>query len=240
MRITIIALGWLGSKLYKYWEDKGHEVYGSYFSRPKGLNDFYFDISENKIPKEIESAQVIFFNLTPSGIGSLKNLESFLGKVSNKKFIFISSTSVYGPQGMVDELTKPLPDTQSGQFLLECEQLVKILCPNHLIIRPAGLYGEDRHPGKYLSGADNISNPDHPVNLVGEDDLIKLIDNSFERKEISLLNAVNTHHPSKKEYYQGYCKKMGLAIPSFRNDSDIPFKIVKTIHEEFEISSILA
>ena len=237
MKITIIALGWLGNKLYKYWKEKGHQVSGSYFSSRKG--DFYFDIGENKIPQEIESAQVIFFNLTPSGIGSLKNLESFLGKVSNKKFIFISSTSVYGPQGIVDELTQPLPDTQSGQFLLECEKLVKIFCPNHLIIRPAGLYGEDRHPGKYLSGSENILNPDHPVNLVGADDLIKLIDNSFEQKEINLLNAVNSHHPSKKEYYQGYCKRKGLIIPNFKNESDPSFKIVKTKHLDFEIFSPL-
>lgn len=235
MKITIIALGRLGNKLLKFWKDKGHEVSGSYFSSGKG--DFYLDIGQNKIPKEIETAQIVFFNLTPSGVGSLKNLENFLSMVSHKRFIFISSTSVYGPQGVVDELTKPLPENQSGQFLVECEKLVKIFCPNHLIIRPAGLYGENRHPGKYLSGS-NL-NPNHPVNLVGEDDLIQLIDNSFEQKEINLLNAVNSHHPSKKEYYQGYCQKMGLLIPNFKNDSDPRFKIVKTKHLEFEISSIL-
>lgn len=239
MKITIIALGWLGIKLYKYWEGQSLKVSGSYFRKPKGLVDFYFDIGKKEIPREIEGSDVIFFNLTPSGIGSIENFKNLLSKVADKKFIFISSTSVYGAQGTVSELTGPCPDSDSGKFLLECEQLINIFCKNHLIIRPAGLYGEDRHPGKSLSGKENILNPDHPVNLVGSDDLIWLIAKAVKQDKIKLLNAVNSHHPSKKEYYEAYCQKNGLIIPKFKRESEPHFKLVKTIYEDFQISSML-
>ncbi len=61
-----------------------------------------------------------------------------------QRIVFISSTSVYGKgQGeLMDESTKPVPDTATGNVLLQAEQLWKSIWHDKLtVVRPSGIYG---------------------------------------------------------------------------------------------------
>lgn len=61
----------------------------------------------------------------------------------NMKFVFISSTGIYGEHSNkpYKESDKPLPTTWHHQSKLKAEELVRSVCPNHLIVRTGWLFG---------------------------------------------------------------------------------------------------
>lgn len=63
-----------------------------------------------------------------------------------EKFLFTSSTSVYGDAGgdWVDETTSPTPSGFSGRILLEGEQVVLSSPYTSSVVRFGGIYGPDR------------------------------------------------------------------------------------------------
>ena len=237
MKISIIALGWLGNSLYDSLVELEHKVIGTYFSAPKGKsNEIFFDFNDVKIPDEILNSELIIFNLTPTSIQSFERFEQFISNFG-QEIIFISSTSVYGQSGKVTEQTKPEPMTKNGKLLLKCEELLSAR-GSSTVIRPGGLYGDDRHPGKSLSGKTEIKGANSPLNLTSQVDLINIIIKCITPSHIDVINAINENHPSKKEYYQGYCRRNSLSLPEYADDTTIS-KQVDTIFPVFKISSAL-
>lgn len=236
MKFTIIGIGRLGEKIYQLVDKNEYDVVGTYFSKQKDLaGEIFFDYKDDYPPQEIIDSEVMFFNLTPSIISNTSSLGDFLKRCRPKKLIFISSTSVYGYQGIVDEDSPLEPESKSGELLKNCESLVSEY--NSLIIRPAGLYGESFHPGQYLSGKTLSYDGLNSVNLISLDDLASLIFMSLE-SDLKLLNAVNKHHPLKKEYYINYCKRENIDPPEFL-EKNIGEKLVKTKHEKFVVHTKL-
>ncbi len=85
------------------FKSEGHEVVGSYAHEPKGLEgEFRYDFNRDPFPEQLQNCDLIIFNLPPSKIESFDVFESFVKKTSCR-FIFVSSTSVYGQNGEVDE-----------------------------------------------------------------------------------------------------------------------------------------
>ena len=63
---------------------------------------------------------------------------------------------------------------------------------------------------------------------------------SIKTPRYQIINAINSNHPTKKEYYTHYCKKHGLTPPSFELESQQKgHKIIQTIHEELVINTSL-
>lgn len=215
------------------------EVSGTYMNSPKGLKgEELYDFGVDTIPRGVLNSDAIILNLPPRFIKSEQELVRFLKAVSDKKIIFVSSTSVYGNQGTVDEFTPPCPETASGEFLLRLENAFQAVCPQGIVIRPGGLYGEDRHPGKYLAGKTVESLVGDKINLISGNDLVALVHKAMEFGDKKLINAVNSNHPSKAEYYRGYCQRHGLPVPEFKiNPGD--GKVVLTAHKAFIVDSKL-
>ncbi len=238
-KISIIALGWLGSSLYNSLTRQGYKAVGSFHSSSKGKkHEVYYDFKQLTLPDQLLNTDILVFNLTPSTIKSLSLFQSFLGQ-TKQRIIFISSTSVYGQTGVLTEKETPIPKTQNGKLLYACEKEL-LTRKNTTIIRPGGLYGQDRHPGKYLSGKTNISSAHAAINLISNNDLIKIIEMAIKTPRYQIINAINSNHPTKKEYYTHYCKKHGLTPPSFELESQQKgHKIIQTIHEELVINTSL-
>lgn len=240
MRIAIISLGWLGSSLYDFWEDQGHEVFGTYHSSPKlKKNEQQYDFNNGVVPRQVMESDLIFFNLPPSKIDSIDNYRRFINETSGQRIVFTSSTSVYGNEGIVNEDTTPVPETSNGKFLVELENLTLAHSDKNVVIRPAGLIGGDRHPGKFLSDKISRSHTSQKVNLIDREDLITLIDKAINQSSIQVLNVVNSHHPEKGQYYIEYCKKNGLALPEFKENGSYKDKIVETKYEDFKVKTRL-
>ncbi len=236
MKISIISLGWLGLSLYHELEEKGFDVSGSYFNRPKGVKkEFFFDYQHNSASLPIKESDIVFFNLPPGQIKNLDLFKTFLSTYKEKRFLFISSTSVYSEQGEVDERINPLPKSPNGVFLLQCEEEVLKL-KNSLIIRPGGLYGPSRHPGNFLAGKNNIPNPLSYINLISQENLIKIIMKSLLDKEVRIINAVEKKHVTKKDFYEHYAREKSLPLPHFQeqNQNEINFKKVITCYQKYQ------
>lgn len=76
----------------------------------------------------------------------LENLLNELDLKALKRFVFVSSSAVYGPSTeWVDENSPTEPTQFNGKVLLEAEQLLHHRIPAQaVVIRPSGLYGPGR------------------------------------------------------------------------------------------------
>jgi nucleoside-diphosphate-sugar epimerase len=93
------------------------------------------------------------------------------------------------------------------------------------ILRLAGLVGSDRNPVHFLSGRE-VSNGQHPVNLVDQQDCIQAISTLVESKLSSqVFNVAYPNHPSKKAYYTEKAEILGLVPPVF-SYGDLPGKTI--------------
>ena len=240
MKISIVGLGWYGKPLAQKLSEK-HTVSGTKSSKEgveswdvNSVSAHYLDLNihpDYEGLKAIFDVDAIVINIPPSASKS-DNSPSYLDHMKYmlegaQKFgvghiIFISSTGVFGEhQHEVDEDTIPEPTRGNGEVLLEAENFLADTFAGRLsIIRPGGLVGGNRHPGKYLAGRTHVSGKNHPVNLVHRQDVIALTEFLIENKTAGYcFHAVASKHPSKKEFYIKSAESMGLKKPEF-DESD--------------------
>jgi NAD dependent epimerase/dehydratase family enzyme len=104
------------------------------------------------------------------------------------------------------------------------------------ILRFGGLIGEDRNPVRFLSGRENIENPDAPINLIHQDDCIGIIEKIIDLHSWNeTYNAVAPFHPTREEYYTQKATDLNLALPKFAASNTI---VGKTILSDTLINSL--
>lgn len=247
-QISILGCGWLGFPLAKALVHDGFLVKGSTTSTEKisilksvGIEPFIVQLEEEKISESVADflahSQILIVNIPPklrgnsneNFVAKIATLLPFIEKSTIKKVLFVSSTSVYGEDNdLVTEDTPLNPDTEGGRQLVIVESLLqKNTHFKTTILRFGGLIGEDRNPVRFLSGRENIENPDAPINLIHQDDCIGSIEkiialNSWNKT----FNAVAPFHPSRKKYYTQKATDLNLALPKFASANN---KIGKTI-----------
>jgi nucleoside-diphosphate-sugar epimerase len=241
-QISILGCGWLGFPLAKSLINNGFIVNGSTTSLAKisvlenaKIIPFQIELLEEKIVGEIDvflkNSSVLIVDIPPklrsnsseNFVQKIKTLIPFIEKSTVKKVLFVSSTSVYSDDNsLINEDSKPQPETESGKQLLEAEHFLQNNSNfQTTVIRFGGLIGEDRHPIKFLAGRKNIENPYAPINLIHQEDCIGIIEeillqaqkDKFEWNQI--FNAVVPYHPTRKEYYTQKAIEMHLALPEF-------------------------
>jgi len=166
------------------------------------------------------------FSLPPSTNEYIRILESFLNLSQNSHIILISSTSVFGEnQGFISNDTQPIPSDERGNFCLQAEVLaLNAKVKSLTIIRPAGLLDEERHPGKSLSGKQNLARGNSPINLIHTEDVARFILHLFQldqRKDPPknrLINLASSRHDSRKDFYEKYCLDHQLIPPCFNSE----------------------
>ncbi len=161
--------GYVGSVLTPYLLSKGHKIkvldlmiYGNTIEKKPNLNLIKGDIRDKKlVKKEMKNIDVVIhlacisndpsFELNPK-LGKEINLDSFeplvqIAKSSGvKKFIYASSSSVYGikkEKDVCEEMSLE-PLTDYSKFKAECENILKNYKSNDFIttiIRPATVCG---------------------------------------------------------------------------------------------------
>lgn len=251
--VLIVGCGWVGKKLGQNLSKKGFKVYGTTrseqnFSEIKGhdIIPIQLELPIGKI-QNIELPQVdsVVISVSP-GRGEnrdeyTKNIRQLakLWKDTNTQVIMYSSTGVYGnAKGLIDENhTKPDPVSENVICAAEGE-LCKTM-NDAVILRLGGLYGEDRHPVKYLAGREDIKNGEAPVNLVHREDVIEVTELMI-RKEIrsQIYNVCSPTHPSKENIYSTIANRLGMDEPDFltggANDKKISSeKLIRDLEYEF-------
>jgi len=236
--IGVLGCGWLGLPLASSLVQDGYKIHGSTTTEQKftqlikeGIIPFKVSLKEDKIEGDIsnflQNVDILLVNIPPKLRGNrngnyvqkIELLHREVKKSTVQKVVFISSTSVYGDiEGEVTEETIPQPSTESGRQLLACENI--FLNDSYLqttIVRFGGLIGPNRHPITMLSGKQNLSNGNAPINLIHLDDCIRIITlvitDSWWGK---IVNGVYPKHPSKRNYYSSEAQKRGLQVPDYK------------------------
>ncbi len=202
MKISIIGLGWFGSPLATALAVDGHVISGSTTSEEKiqalkSTNIHPFKLKYPELPPRIDS-DILILNVPPFA----EELEWFKSWDINPEtwIIFISSTSV---------------ESKKDSYLSSQEEWVKSFS-KWTILRFGGLFGGERHPGKYLSGKKNLAGRLWPVNMLHQNDAIgftkKIIENKIHTKTFTVISD---EHPTREEFYTGYCREHNLPLPDF-------------------------
>lgn len=232
-----MGCGWLGMPVAQELLQQGYTVHGSTTSHDKlvtlgemGISPFQISLSENGIEGPIENflenVRVLIINVPPNLRGAnSENYEQKIGHLHEaiknsevSKIIFISSTSVYGDlEGDVKETSVPHPETASGKQILATEE--KLLYDPDLetaIVRFGGLIGPNRHPISFLAGKKDLSNGNHPINLIHLEDCVHIITTILKEGYWGeIFNGVYPLHPPKKDYYTTEAQKRGLEAPQY-------------------------
>lgn len=245
MKIAVIGYGWLGLPLATSLKDAGHELVGTCTSDEKaaalceaGLEAVKLNLNGD-LPQDLtqffEGTAICILNFPPTrradaqgreaeidayGQNALKAVSQF---PAHTKFIFVSSTGVY-PDNLPIASEAGFDRTQyvkSNSMAYAEEALHQQLGDRLTIVRMAGLIGGDRQIGKYFAGRKNIPNGDSPVNLIHQQDCIRLIERIIERKAWGeVFNGCASKHPSRRAYYTACCAHFGLEAPDFPQETD--------------------
>jgi nucleoside-diphosphate-sugar epimerase len=248
MIISILGCGWLGFPLGQSLLRHGYTVKGSTTTTSKfeileknGIQPYLIDVPgtiDDPDNASFWDSNTLFLNIPP-GRGDSNVEKTYPGKIEAvckhivrsdsentiEKIIFASSTSVYpSEEGLYTEEDADLSNTArpSGSAVLKAEKVVQGFSEfESVILRFGGLYGYDRHPVRYLAGKENLSSPHKPVNLIHQDDCIKIVRKVLESDSVSgVFNAVSDGHPPRKTLYQSAADHFSVDPPTFDSDSD--------------------
>jgi nucleoside-diphosphate-sugar epimerase len=249
-KISILGCGWLGFPLAKAVLAKGFSVNGSTTSEAKiskletaGIHPFLIAIETEGVLGAIndflKDSSILIIDIPPKLRGANKEnfvakieaLIPFIEKATIENILFISSTSVYGDDNdQVTEETAVNPDSESGKQLAIVEDLLH--SNRHFkttVLRFGGLIGEDRNPVRFLSGRENLDNPDAPINLIHQTDCIGIILKIIEKNSWGeTYNAAAPVHPSREEYYTQKAFELNLVPPKFNHNEPSVGKTILT------------
>ena len=234
--VGILGCGWLGMATAKVFLAEGWEVKGTVRSLEKlailkaqGISAYPYTLGSTfeGIKKFSQDLELLIVAIPPglrtgdpktylNHINLLKEqLSQNLAK--NLRLLFISSTGVY-PQngGPFFEESVFEPDSEKSKALLDAENIIKLLPQEVIIVRFAGLVGEDREP--VLSLSKRAVNPGgyFAANLIHQKDAVRLLLHLEQLKHPpALLNALYPQKIKKNDYYQKRAKLLNIKAPIF-------------------------
>ncbi len=242
-KVSIIGLGWLGAAAGLLLQKQGCRVLGSStrsgkveLLREKGVDAVHFALDPE--PKGTDysrlfDSEILVVTLPPrsrqgDGEAYLQQLASLRDLVANsavKQVIFISSTGIYPNENKAATYTEEVgisESTAGNAILYRAEALMGTSSRYDLtVLRMGGLMGEDRIPGTYFSGKEQVVghtrvNFIHQVDAAG---MIAWVINQGLWNQT--FNGVAPEHPLRREVYQHNASALGIPLPaSFQDAAD--------------------
>jgi nucleoside-diphosphate-sugar epimerase len=233
--VSIIGLGWMGKPLALLLQQKGFQVKGSTTSpeklkklQAKGFEAIHFSLNphpEGTGFNALFQSEILVVNIPPktrSGNGTfyLEQLKYLRGLIDNsqiRKVVLVSSTGIYPEIPCPVEYSEDYPITlenTGNETLLRAEQFMDQNRKYELtIVRFGGLMGEDRIPGKYFSGKENVTGHTR-VNYIHQIDAVRILD-WIIRQELwnDTFNGVSPFHPLRREIYEKTAHELGITPP---------------------------
>ncbi|MFP4228794.1 MAG: SDR family oxidoreductase [Salinivenus sp.] len=253
--VSILGCGWLGRPLGAHLAAQGVSVRGSTTTpekldalRREGIDPVLLrlDPELSGEPGALFESPILVLNIPPPrGIEDVtdrhrRQVRSVLDAATNgavEWILFASSTGVYPnvertvteadlPPGQPEAL--PGPRRRTGTALLEVEGLL-MNAPevDATIVRLGGLYGPDRHPGRFLAGRSDVARPHAPVNLIHRDDAVGVFATLLAQDvRGDVFNACADEHPTRQDLYTRAAHHLGLDPPTFDLDDRTSGKLV--------------
>jgi nucleoside-diphosphate-sugar epimerase len=152
-----------------------------------------------------------------------RNLIEWLADTGLKKFVYTSSTGVYGQDdgSLVDEHSAVEPEAGTGRVLAEAERLLLRAARERnfpaVVLRVAGIYGPGRgfYLRQMLSGQARIEGEGGRfVNMIHRDDLVGAIVAALERGQPGQVYNVCDDAPAPlAEVYDWLARELSLPPP---------------------------
>ncbi len=241
MRVLIVGCGYVGLPLGKELARLGHEVSGLRRSalaeaemKAAGIMPLHADITQpetlTKLPRDFDWV----VNCTASGGGGgddyrriyyegNRNLVAWLVDSPPKKFVYTSSTSVYGQNdgALVTEKEATEPDAPTSKVLVETEKFLLAAVAEHkfpaVILRVAGIYGPGRgHSFKaFLRGEARIEGDGARwLNMIHRDDLIGVIIALLhDAQPGEIFNVADNAPVSQLKFFEWLAAELKRPIP---------------------------
>ena len=231
--VSILGCGWLGKPLGVSLLEGGYAVKGSTTSEHKlsvldslGIDSYLVNIEEYEEFDLFLQSDILIVAITSKDIDAYQRLIWQIQDSSVQKVLFISSTSVYPNTNTV--VTEDNETVQKR--LTEIEKLFrKNKYFETTILRFAGLYGPDRHPGNWFRGGRIVPRPEGFVNMIHQEDCIEIIQEIIAQDcWNTTLNACSNHHPSRREYYTKAKESLGFDVPVFEETDKPIYKIISS------------
>jgi nucleoside-diphosphate-sugar epimerase len=242
MRVLIVGCGYVGLPLGKELARQGHAVFGLRRSalaeaelQAAGITPLHADITQPdslaRLPRDFDWV----VNCTASGGGGVddhrkiylegnSNLVRWLANSPPAKFVYTSSTSVYGQNdgSVVTEKSPVEPEAPTSKVLVETEKLLLAAAEEHrlpaVILRVAGIYGPGRgHWFKhFLRGEARIEGDGARwLNMIHRDDLIGVIIAALrDAKPGEIFNAADNESVSQKLFFEWLAAELQRPLPA--------------------------
>jgi len=239
MRVLIVGCGYVGLPLGVELVRQGHEVFGLRRTRSAeaeltsaNIKPLTADITSLDELKKLPSGYDWVVNTVSSTKGGveeyrqvylqgMRNLLEWLEPAPPKRFVYTSSTSVYGQTdgSAVDETSPTEPATGTSRVLLEAEQVLAIANFPAIILRVAGIYGPGRGYWlqQFLGGEAKIAgHGERILNMIHRDDAGGAIIAALKHgRPGEICNAVDDEPVAQIDLFRWLASATGRAMPPF-------------------------
>jgi nucleoside-diphosphate-sugar epimerase len=248
-KCLIVGCGYVGLALGIELIRRGHEVFGLRRSslaeaelKNAGITPLHADVTQPETLKNLPRDFDWVVNCAASGGGGAdeyrkvylegnRNLIEWLADAPPKKFLYTSSTSVYGQNdgSIVTEQSAAEPEADTARVLVETEKFLFEAAhgsqghsPHQLyfpavILRVAGIYGPGRgHWFKqFLRGEAKIEGGGlRWLNMIHRDDLIGVIIAALERGTPGeIYNATDNEPVTQLKFFEWLAAKLNRPMP---------------------------
>jgi nucleoside-diphosphate-sugar epimerase len=237
MRVLVIGCGYVGLPLAEELVRRGDEVLGVCRSDgpfPPGIHGIACDITQReqlkRLPAEVDS----IINMVSSTKGGAEEYRAVyyeasrevLSRVRCSKYIFTSSTSVYGQTdgSVVTETSAVEPASPTSRILREAEELVLKSHPCALVLRVAGIYGPERGHLflQYLRGEARIHGKgDRILNMIHRDDVVGATLAVLDRGRGEIYNVADNEPPTELEFFEWLAARLKRELPPRVSDAEL-------------------
>ena len=103
------------------------------------------------------------------------------------------------------------------------------------VLRPAGLVGPGRHPGRFFRDKIDVPNGLTPINLIHLEDVIGILQCLIENPEArGRYHACSPEHPGKEDFYRQAAESLKLKAPGFIREKK-NYKIISSERVQEEL-----
>jgi nucleoside-diphosphate-sugar epimerase len=248
MRVLIVGCGYVGLPLGAALASQGHEVFGLRRSAnggetvaAAGIKPLTADITDPASLAALPGPFDWVVNCVSSTKGGVeeyrqiylqgtRNLLTWLKSSPPKKYVYTSSTSVYGQtDGLPVKETSPVaPPTETSQVLVETEALLldaaRQECFPSVILRVAGIYGPDRGHlfHQYMKNEARIAGDgSRIINMIHRDDLVGVLLLALKNgRPGEIYNAVDDEPVPQLHFFRWLSETLGKWMPPFATEAE--------------------
>jgi nucleoside-diphosphate-sugar epimerase len=241
VRVLVIGPGYVGSHLALELKRAGHDVcaLGRTAESRTGLVDagirtLKADLTEPASLARMPSQWDWVVNCVSSSRGTMEdyravylegmqNVLELLSKLPPKKFVYTSSTGVYGQNdgSVVTEASPTIPESETAAVLIETEKMLLAAARERnfpaIVLRVSGIYGPGR--GYWLKQFQNgearlEADGRRILNMVHRDDVVGAIIAALERGRPGEIYNVSDDEPvTQMELFKWLSEKRGKPLP---------------------------